>query len=381
MQSIYHTIKRSGYATVAFAVAFAAVLPALLAPLDASAAQVTSRNIKMSTSAVSTAAQYEINFTTATTSTIQGVVVDFCSQSPIIGNSTCTLPTGMTVGATVASQTGLTAGTWTGSTAQAGGSKTLVITNGSGASVSSGQAVSITVTGFTNSSTVGTFYARIFTFSTTAGANAYTSGTPGTHVDDGGVALATEDAIGVTATVQESLTFCISAAAPGTGCTSTTAPSIVIGNGGSPSILDAAGVYTATIYHQLSTNAQGATTVRMKGSSALTSGSNTIGPSATSTTPFTITAGTANYGVRSSAGTGGTGTVTPQAPYNSGTQYGLDTTTSNDNVTATYGDVLATATGAILNVNSPVIFGATAGASTPAGIYTASYSLIATSSY
>lgn len=379
MNTLNRTIQRSGYAAAAFAIAFAALLPALLAPLNASAAQVTARNIKMSTSAISTAAQYEINFTTATTSTIQGVVVDFCAESPIIGNATCTKPTGMTVGSTFSSQTGLTAGTWTGSTIQSG--KTLVVSNGSGASVSSGQAVSITVTGFTNSSTTGTFYARIFTFASTAGANAYTSGTPGTHVDDGGVALSTADSIGVTATVQESLTFCVSLAAPGNGCTSTSTPSIILGNGGSPSILDTANVYTATVYHQLSTNAQGTTTVRMKGSSALTSGSNTISPSATSTTPFTITAGTANYGVRSSAGTGGTGTVTPQAPYNSGSQYGLDTTTSQDNVTTTYGDTLATATGAILNVNSPVIFGATAGASTPAGIYTANYSLIATSSY
>lgn len=357
------------------------LMPALLAPLNVSAAQVTARNIKMSTATPSTAAQYEINFTTATTNTIQGVVIDFCSQSPIIGNATCTLPTGMTVGATVSSQTGLTAGTWTGSTAQAGGSKTLVITNGSGASVSSGQAVSITVTGFTNPSTTGTFYARIFTFATTAGANAYTSGTPGTHVDDGGVALSTTSSIGVSATVQESLTFCVSAAAPGTGCTSTTTPSIIIGNGGSPSILDTANVYTSSIYHQLSTNAQGTTTVRVKGSSALTSGSNTINPTATSTTPFTITAGTAAFGIRSATSTGGTGTVTPQAPYNHASNYGLDTTTSNDNVTATYGDTLATATGAILNANSQVIFGATAGATTPAGIYTASYSLVATSSY
>jgi hypothetical protein len=380
MQTIIQAIQRSTYAFAVFAIAFAAVLPALLAPLNASAAQITTRSVKMSSSATSAASvTYEINFTTATTGVIQAVVVDFCEESPILGNATCTIPTGMTVGTTVASQTGLTAGTWTGSTIQSG--KTLVVSNGSGASVASGQAVSMTVGGFTNKSTAGTFYARIFTFSTTVGANAYTSGTPGTHIDSGGVALATTNAIGITATVQETLSFCVSAAAPGNGCTGTTAPTIILGNGGSPSILDTAAVYTSTVYHQLSTNAQGATIVRIKGSSALTSGSNTIAPTATSTTPFTITAGTAAFGARSSVGTGGTGTVTPQAPYNNGAQYGLDTTTSNDNVTSTYGDTLASATGPILNVNSPLVFGATAGAATPAGIYTASYSLIATSSY
>lgn len=366
---------------VVFAVVFASLMPAMLAPLTVSAAQVSARSIKMSSSATSASAQtYEINFTTATTNTIQGVVVDFCAESPIIGNATCTMPTGMTVGTTVGSQTGLTAGTWTGSTIQSG--KTLVVSNGSGGSVSSGQAVTITVSGFTNPSTTGTFFARIFTFTTTAGANAYTSGTPGTHVDDGGVALSTTNSIGITATVQETLTFCVSAAAPTAGCGGTTTPTIILGNGGSPSILDTAAVYTSTVYFQLSTNAQNTTTVRMKGSANLTSGSNTI--PGTGATAATITAGTAAFGMRSATGTpvgGGSGTVSAAAPYSSGAQYGLDSTTSNDNVTSTYGDTIATATGPILNVNSPLTFGATAGATTPAGIYTASYSLIATSSY
>lgn len=381
MPQIIQAIQRSGYLVAVFAIVFASLLPALLAPLNASAAQITARSIKMSSSAINaTGVSYEINFTTATTGVIQAVVVDFCEESPIIGNATCTKPTGLTIGTGTATQTGLTAGTWTAATIQSG--KTLVVSNGSGASINSGQAVSVTVGGFTNPSTAETFFARIFTFTSTATANSYTSGTPGTHLDDGGVALSTTNSIGITATVQETLTFCVSAAAPTAGCGGTTTPAIILGNGGTPSILDTAAVYTSTVYFQLSTNAQNATTVRMKGSANLASGSNTI--PGTGATAATITAGTAGFGMRSAAGTpvgGGSGTVSPAAPYNSGTQYGMDSTTVNDNVTSTYGDTIATATGAILNVNSPLTFGATAGATTPAGIYTANYSLIATSSY
>lgn len=338
------------------------------------AAHATSNSIQMSTSAPSaTSATYTIKFTTATTSNIQGVVIDFCSNSPILGTS-CTAPSGMTVGSTIGTIVGLnpTSG-WAG--AVSGGKLTL--TNASGASVTSGTAVTIPISGFTNPSTTGTFYARIVTYATNTAANAYTSASPGTHVDDSGVALSTTTSIQVSATVAESLTFCVSAAAPGNGCTSTTTPSIELGHG-TPVILDTSAVDTATVYFQLSTNASGATAVNMKGSSAnLTSGSNTI--PATGATAATITAGTAAFGMRSSGGTGGTGTVTATAPYNSGSQYGMDDTGSG--VTATYGDQIASASGAILNVNTPLVFAATAGATTPAGIYTASYSLIATSSY
>lgn len=353
-------------------VAFFLLLPTILA-VPVSADRTTSTSIKMDSSVPgATAQEYTVGFTTATTSVIQGIVIEFCSNSPIIATS-CTAPSGMAYGTTIGDITGLNPTTgWSATTT---GSR-VVLTHASGASVNASTPVTIEIGGFTNPNSTGTFYARIVTYDTPSGATDYTSTTPGTHIDDGGVALSTTTSIGVTASVHETLTFCVSAVAPSNACAGTTTPNITLGHG-SPATLDTSAVDTATVHFQLSTNAAGATAVAMRGDSAdLTSGSNTIpGVGGTATT---ITAGTAGFGMRSTGGTGGTGSVSAQAPYNggSGSQYGMDSS-----VTSTYGDQIATASGPVLNVNTPLIFAATAGATTPAGVYTASFSLVATSAY
>jgi hypothetical protein len=89
----------------------------------------------------------------------------------------------------------------------------------------------------------------------------------------------------------------------------------------------------------------------------------------------TASCGTASFGLYISAA----GSLTRAANYNggSGTQYGLNTT----NTLSTFGDQIASSAGAINASTSTITYGATASATTPAGIYTANHQLIATGTF
>lgn len=376
MGSLAQYFKQFSYGAAAFLFVAGIALPVLLIR-PAYAAQITTRSIQLSDSTASApSVTYDLTFTPATTTAVRSVVIDFCAESPLIGSSICTQPTGMTVGT---SSPTASIGTWTGALINT--SRTLVLTASADQAFNVSTPFNVSVGGFTNSSTIGAFYARVLTFATSAGANSYTAGTPGTHVDDGGVALSTTDDINVTAAVMETLTFCISAVAPGANCTSTSTPSLTLGTG-TPPTLATNRVDTVNAYFQLSTNAIGSTYVNMK-SSAVSGGlnngaSNAIDPVDHATTPQPIVAGTENFGMQvGTTGSGDSGTVSGDSVYSSATNYNM----RFPEVTSTYGDRIASASGAVGNFNVPLKFAATIGSVTSAGIYTANISLIATSSY
>jgi len=66
-------------------VGFALGLICQLLPAIASAAQITSRSMTMSTSAISTAATYTLSFTPV--SSAQELIVDFCSNDPLVSDT------------------------------------------------------------------------------------------------------------------------------------------------------------------------------------------------------------------------------------------------------------------------------------------------------
>jgi len=345
------------------------VVPGLIA--QASAAQVTSRSIQMSDSnASATSAQYQVGFTAPSNATIKGIVVDFCDNDPIIGDS-CTTPTGFSLGTPTvttsgAPNTGLS-GTWTVATANT--ARTLELTNATGTALNN-TAVIFTVAGITNPSTSNhSFYARILTYTTTAGATSYAAGTEGSFTDYGGVALSTGTVINITAKVMETLSFCVYAAA---GVCNTNPPDITIGHAvGTATVIDSSAVDTADVNFSLSTNAQSGAAVNMKGDT-LKSGANSI--AAAGSTAVAIVAGTAKFGMRiSTAGTN----ITKVAPYNDATNYGFDTTST----TGTYGDQICTLSGPTNSSISTLTFAATASNTTPAGTYTAAEQLIATGTF
>lgn len=354
--------KRAVYGFAA-AFLFAATTFAFLSPGTVSAAQVTSRSIQMSSStAGATGTTYQIAFTTATTAVIQGIVVDFCDNTPLIGDATCTAPTGFSITASPAIANMSLSGTWTAG--QRNSNRTLTVTNASGASVNSGVAISFELTTATNPTTDNhTFYARILTYTTPGGATTtYAPGSEGSYTDYGGLAMSTGKVINITARVMESLAFCVYDASCGDD------PSMTLGHGANM-VLDTTAVDTDTATFSLSTNAQTGADVRLKGGT-LTSGANDIDAAGASAIAFS--AGTEKFGVRVS--TSGTN-ITPDAPYNGASgNYGLDTA----NTSSTYGDEIADMSGPTNSSVTVLTYAATASNTTAAGIYTTAHQLIAT---
>jgi len=368
MQKHTNVLRRCLFGLTAILLTAAAVMPAI--NHKAMAAQLTSRSVQLSNSNNgATGVTYLISFTTATAAVLKSFVVDFCDNDPIIGDSTCTAPTGFSVGTPTATQTGLPAGTWTAASANSG--RTLTMTNAANStSTPASTAVTFTLTTATNPTTDNhSFYARILDYVNATGANSaatYAPGAEGTYTDGGGVAMSTGKVINITARVMESLAFCVY----GTTCGDD--PSMTIGHG-TNNILDATAVDTKTANFSISTNAQSGATIRMKGDT-LKAGTNSI--PAAGATAITFAAGTADFGMRIST----TGTnITATAPYNggSGSQYAYNTT----NTLSTYGDNIATLSGPVNSSVTTMTFAATAANTTPAGIYTTTSQLIATGQF
>jgi hypothetical protein len=275
---------------------------------------ISSRSIQMSSSASgATGNSYKVNFSIGTSGSIGGIVVDFCSNDPIISDTTCTttsVPTlvsptvsGQSSGAGCVLTTFTTVGTLNSN-------RTLTLTAGSPVAMTATTACTFTINGVTNPTPANTtFYARIYTYNAAAGATGYTVANPaagGTIQDAGGIALSTAAAITVTAKVQEQLTFCVytgvNCAAGGTAVT--------LGN--TQGVLSSAGPYVdKTTSYDVQTNAGGGAAINMKGTT-LTSGSNTI--AAMGATAIASAAGTSQFGLCSYESAGSN--ITIDSPYN-----------------------------------------------------------------
>jgi len=369
----------------------------------------TERQVKISSStAGATGVSYEVSFKAATTSVLQGLVIEICDNSPIIGD-TCTTPAGFSWGAASNPQPSFNGTAQTGWTGAVSAGK-FTLTNAAGAtSVAAGQLVSFTITTATNPSTSNTtFYGRMLSFATSAAATGYTATTPGSSIDAGGTALSTADQITIQAKVQERLTFCIYTSAASASCTgNTTTNPVVLGDANgvlsstSPSI-------SKTAKYNITTNASLGATIRAKGST-LTSGSFTIDPAgAGSATGAQYAAGSEQFGLCTYRETGaGAGTSTGLAPTtqydgeNGGTStatscsgstagqgagfsnngfYAFDTTTANSNFTSTYGVPIATKTAGDFSTGILTFLGGVSNTTEP-GIYTSTLTFIATGVY
>lgn len=346
--------------------------------------QVTSRSITMSNSTASaTGVTYSVSFIAQSTYTVKAIVVDFCDNTPLIGDSTCTAPAGFDVGGvtptvTVPNTSALFGATWTaaGSNGFNGNTeyRTLTLSSATGVALTAGSSnVVFNLNSAVNPSTTNhSFYARIVTYTTNT--PSYAPGAEGAYTERGGAALSTASVVSVTARVMEQLNFCVYHTTCGDD------PAISIGHGAN-NILDASAVDTASDSFSLSTNANAGVVVRMQGGT-LTSGSNSIPAvnGGSSASGSTMTAGTAAFGVDVST----PGALTVINPYvGDGTptgSYGLDTTSASA-VGSTYGSPIASSGGPVNNSISVITYAASASNTTPAGIYTVSEQLIATGTF
>jgi len=225
------SIKKTSVILQAAVIASATLLPAFLLNSNAHGAQLDNRFIDMSATQTSEGSgrdggdalgqdvSYTVEFDLNTAhSDLEGIVIDFCSNSPITGLA-CTAPTGFNTnfatlafadtGANLNANWAIDAGNSTANTLIITDATTTGDTLGSAATITLDLGSAAAADGITNPTSTGTFYARIITYTDDTVAAAYAPTVPGAYLDDGGVALSVANELTVTARVQEVLEFCV----------------------------------------------------------------------------------------------------------------------------------------------------------------------------
>lgn len=345
------------------------------------------RSIQMSSSASgATKVQYSVKFNIGTTGNVGGLVIDFCTEDPLPGDA-CTAPASFSANkATIGdplNQVGIT--NWTLDTTDST-NQHLILTR-TAASITAGTTVSFnlgngTSSGITNPATINqAFYARIFTYAATGGGSGYSSGSPGTYVDFGGVALTTTATLSITAKVEEQITLCVYVGSCGSSNASITLGDSVTG------ALDVSHSYTnADAKFNASTNASNGMTIYAKGSTLTSNQGNTI--AAIGATAQSSSTGTEQFGFCVSKSGG---SVTASSPYNNancstattgkdtaGTaQFAFDST----NLSGLTGQAIASSAGPSTTTTGTLAFLANISPTTKSGSYTTTMTFIGVGSY
>lgn len=408
-----YTIRRSQYLLVTLVLLITAVLPLLISKKVSAYGLLTTREIRISSSATSaTGVSYLVQFNAGTTATVKSIVVDFCANSPIL-NATCTATVGTTVpnlGASPSVDTNGGVGIGnigTGWTAgQLNSNRTLTLTKAAGVAMTAGTSYYFTINSVANPSTLGTFYGRILTFPNDVTSN-YAAGYTATNLDTnvptdaGGVALSTAAQITVTSKVPERLLFCVYTAGAGNDCTGKTGTSVLLGD--TSGALDPAGPYLdRTAKFSITTNASGNAIVRAKGIT-LTSGAFTIDPIGGGTAEANSIAGTEQFGFCTFQSAGAGLTVDIDYDGDDGTAPADDCSTTSQTagtgtpggvggngdtsfafitgeLTATYGSTIATKPAGDYSTATLAFVGNISNI-TEAGIYITTMTFIATGTY
>lgn len=361
---------------------FAAIAAAL--PAEAHAySQVTHRSIMMSSTQPSaTDVAYTVNFTTVTANqTVGSVVVEFCSNSPILGD-TCSHPTSPTpfldtnyATLSVNNISGNIPGLAVDTVHSTSNRVVLVPTGAPLANVANG-AVSFTLgngttNGITNPASIATFYARVMTFTNTTGSDGGDEDNNST--DAGGVAISTANQLHVTAKVQEALLFCVY-----TGATCADGGIDVTLGDQNGVLASTTTTYDANANFDVSSNAVSGVSVHMQGSTLKSGASFTIDPAGASCIPDPTSSSTEMFGIRMlTLGAG----VTSTAPYNcAANNHAFDASTTSG-ISSQFGQEIAKTSGATDITSSTVEFAAKSANTSEAGVYTTNLTLIATATY
>lgn len=279
----------------------------VLLPAKATAAgQLTSRKLTLGSSAGNTATTWAFTFTQTETTALNGITFQVCATA----SGACSAP-----GSWTNSGSSFTSLTYNGS-AQTGwaidnAAGYLRVKNNASAQAVSGPVV-VNFSNVTNPNTTnGTFYVRVLTFS----GDDYTS-----QVDNGVVAASTSQQLNLSATVDETLTFCTATSGISTSsCSGATGSAVSFGT------LSASSTNSSISQFGVGTNAVSGYAVTVNGTT-LTAPGGTISAlgsqtaSATGSEQFGLNLrdnATPNVGLDPD----GSGTATPTATYNTADQY------------------------------------------------------------
>ncbi len=308
---VQQRFKQSTYVILALILALASLL--LMPVSRVSAAQITSRSVTLSNSdGAATGVSYAFASAALPTATaVRSVALAACTTA----SGACTTPTGFSIASsTLASQpSGLGAvSAWSVNTSTAG---SLRITHASNVTAPSG-AVSIQWNSVVNPTADNTtFFLRATTYSDAAWTTA---------IDSGVVAVSTAEAISVTASVDETLTFCTgTSGVTNSSCSGATGSTVALG------ALSASSAASGTSQIGVGTNAVSGYSVTVSGTTltcSACSGSPTVTALASQTAS---SVGTEQFGINlrdnatPNVGTDadGSGTATPTANYNTVDQF------------------------------------------------------------
>ncbi|MGH7196044.1 MAG: hypothetical protein ACREGA_04690 [Candidatus Saccharimonadales bacterium] len=346
---------------------------------------------------------YTVQFTPSGATAIGGIVVDFCSNSPDTSQA-CNPPTNFSVGSApdVNNYSASMGAGWSAASANNSGTgqRTLILNNNSPLATSNQTPLKFSLNNVNNPSLEATFYARIFTYASSATANNYTNDasgqTPGAFVDKGAVAISTASNVNIGFEVQESLTFC-AFTSNANSCSAASGNSVDLGD--NHGVLSSAGPFVdKSINYIVATNAVAGAGIYLAGNSLKYNGAslspvNPPAASAKGTSQFGVctytTSGTTlvpvlNYSGKGNGGTTNCSDATISQTAGTGSPGGagnvnwyLNTAKTNSG----YGDEIAYLPGPDTNNKATLALMANTSASQTAGIYQTNLNLIATGSY
>lgn len=327
----------------------------LVAPAKVSAAQITSRSLTLSNSAgAGTGVTYTFAFTVPSSTVLESFAAEVCTTA----SGSCTTPGGWTGGSANLAAQPINYGDASGWTDDSTSTELRMTKSGNVAAPTGSQTVAFS--GVTNPTAQNTtFFVRLTTFSD----DNYT-----TPVDTGVVAASTAQAISLSGTVDELLTFCTGTSITGTNCGTVAGSSIDFGT------LSSSATEFDTSVMAASTNGDGGYSITVNGAT-LTSGGDTISALAAQTAAST---GTEQFGLNLrdnatpnvGADPSGSGSGSYTANYGTADSYRFVT-----------GDSVASAAGAT-NANAfTVSYIVNIGGATEPGTYTATMTYICTATF
>lgn len=302
-QQFYKVCEKISKALLSFGVLFALIFY----PNHSQALNVYDRYIQISNSIPqANGVVYSIGFTIPSAQTIGSIVIEICDNSPLYA-VTCNPPNGFSwLNSTLNTESGAT-GFSVDSTTTA---NRMVLTRPP-APVAASTAQRFSFNNVTNPYDSGSFYGKIFTYSSTDGT--------GPDTDFGGVAMSLNDSMSVQTEVPPYLYFCSGITIDAFDCLTASGSYINLGE------LSKTGTVGATSQLVAATNADFGYNITISGTT-LTSGINTI-PNLTS--PSSPAPGSSRFGINlranSNPGVGqdvsGSGIASPAADYNIPNQY------------------------------------------------------------
>lgn len=279
-------------------------------------AQLPDRSIEISSSTAGSVASYTTKFTIPQSETLGSVRIEFCSESPLIGQP-CTLPPGMSIGAiSLNSQSG-----GAGMSILSSSGTTILLTRVPG--TIGPVTFSFTFDNVTNPSATGSFFGRIQTYASTDGS--------GPNNDFGGIAMDINDSLQISTTVPPYLYFCVGISVTGVDCSTVSGNYIDFGT------FSPASTSIAQTQMVASTNADNGYTILVSGTT-LTSGNNIIQNLAT---PDLSRPGVSQFGINLVANSD---PQVGQAPFGIGTGQPANGYKTANAYKFVNGDIVATAT-------------------------------------